>query len=66
MSEKEIVKAIEKFVGRQNGNWSFVRGRNILSKKDVLVKLKTDRKFRSFMVRIVVAQTIEILNGSSI
>jgi len=64
MSEREIVKAIENFIDKQNGNWTFVRGRDVLTRQQTLVKLRTDPKFKKFMVRIVVAQTIEILGRS--
>ena len=61
MSEREIVNAIKKYIGKQNGDWTFVRGRDVLTRQQTLVRLKTDPKFKKFMVRIVVAQTIEIL-----
>jgi len=61
MSEREIVKAIEKYIGKQGNGWTFVRGRDVLTRQQTLVRLKTDPKFKKFMVRIVVAQTIEIL-----
>lgn len=64
MSEREIVVAIEKYIKKQNGDWTFVRGREALTKQQALTKLKTDPKFKKFMVRIVVAQTVEILGGS--
>jgi hypothetical protein len=64
MSEMDVVKAIEDYVRKQGNSWSFVRGREVLTKEQMISKLYKDRKFRKFMVKIVIAQTIEILGRS--
>jgi hypothetical protein len=65
MSEREIVTAIRKYINKQNSSWSFIRGREVLTKQQVLRRLNVDKNFRKFMVQIVVAQTVEILGGKS-
>lgn len=65
MSETEIVDAIRNYIGKQNNGWSFVRGREVLTKNQFIRRLNVDKNFRKFMVKIVVAQTVEILGGKS-
>ena len=64
MSERRIIDAIKDYINRQDGEWRFVRGRDSLNKVQTIKRLDRDKKFRMFMVRIVVAQTVEILGRS--
>ena len=61
MSEKEIVKAIREHVSRQCDGWKFVGGREELGKEDFLKKLNGDKKFRKFVVKLVVTMTVDVL-----
>lgn len=65
MSENQIVDAIRNYIGKQDNGWNFVRGREVLTKNQFIRRLNVDKNFRKFMVKIVVAQTVEILGGKS-
>lgn len=61
MREKDIVKAVEEHVKRQNNDWRFIAGREVLDKEGFLKKLKRDKNFRSTIVKMVVELSIDIL-----
>lgn len=64
MSENQIVDAIRTYINKQGNGWNFVRGREVLTKQQVIRRLNTDKNFRKFLVDVVVAQTVEILGGT--
>lgn len=59
---KTVANSIRKYVGRQNNNWKFVMGRDMLAKDQFLLKFDNDTKFRSFVVTLVVDLSLDILN----
>ena len=61
MPEKEILKAIKEHVKRQDEGWKFTGGREELGKEDFLKKLNGDKKFRKFVVKLVVTMTVDVL-----
>ena len=61
MKEKELVKAIKAHVNRQSNNWSFIMGREVLTKKAFLKKLDKDKKFRETIIDLVYNLSIDIL-----
>ena len=69
MSEKEIVRAIKEHVKKVDG-YMQKRGetfkfraspREMLTAGQLIERLDNDKKFRKFMVVLVVKQTVEIL-----
>ena len=63
MSEEKILEAIKEHIRKQGSKWRFVRGRDVLNREAMIEKLDKDPSFRSHIVEMVVAQTIEILGG---
>ena len=69
MSEKEIVRAIKEHVKKVDGymqehgkNFKFrASPREMLTADQLVKRLDDDKKFRKFMVVLVVKQTVEIL-----
>ena len=61
MSEKEILKAIKEHVKRQDEGWKFTGGREELGKEVFLKRLDNDKKFRKFVVKLVVTLTVDVL-----
>ena len=61
MSERDIVRAIKEHVNRQGDGWKFVGGREELGKEDFLKKLNGNKKFRKFVVKLVVTMTVDVL-----
>jgi len=61
MSEKDVVRSIKENVRRQNDNWRFVMGREVLTKEQVLDRLDNDKGFRKSLVKMVVELSIDIL-----
>ena len=56
-----MIKAIEEHVKRQNNNFKFIYGREVITKQQFLVKLKDDKEFRQFIVNLVCTLSIEML-----
>jgi len=65
MSEKDIVQRIKDNVERQNDNWRFVMGREVLTKKEILKRIDKDSKFRKILVKMVIDLSIDILSRQS-
>ena len=61
MREKDIVKAVEEHVKRQDDGWKFIAGREVLDKEAFLKKLKRDKSFRATIVKMVLELSIDIL-----
>lgn len=61
MKEKELVKAIKSHVNRLDSDWSFIMGREVLTKKAFLEKLDKDKRFRSTIIDLVYNLSIDIL-----
>ena len=61
MPEKEILKAIREHVKRQDEGWKFTGGREELGKEDFLKKLNGNKKFRKFVVKLVLTMTVDVL-----
>lgn len=65
MGEREVVKAIRKHVEELDDNWKFVAGRQVIYKKDFLIKLKKDKKFRKMVATMVINLSIDILTRNT-
>ena len=65
MKEKEVVKAIEDHVSRQNDGWKFIMGKEVLTKQAFLQKLGKDKKFRTTVIALVYNLSIDILTRKS-
>jgi len=72
MSEREIVRAIKEHVKKVD-NYMHTKGkvfkfragpREMLTADQMIERLDKDKKFKKFVVRMVVEQTIEILGRS--
>jgi len=61
MSEKTIVNSIKEHINGLGNNWEFAYGRQVFSKTEFLQKLDKDKKFRVFVVNLVVNLSVDIL-----
>jgi len=61
LKEKEVVKAIKNHVSNQNAGWTFVMGREVLTKQTFLQRLGKDKKFRTTVIDMVYKLSIDIL-----
>jgi len=61
MSEKTIIKSIEKHINSQNNEWKFIYGKEVLTKQNFVKKLNKDKKFRAFVVNMVINLSVDIL-----
>lgn len=62
MSQREILKAIKEHVNRQDNDWKFIMGGEVLTKQKMIKKLNGDKTFRKKIVNLVVTLSIDILS----
>ena len=61
MSLRDVERAIEDFVHRQNDGWKFVGGRESLGKEEFLKRVKRDKKFHRSVLVLVTSLSVDIL-----
>ena len=66
MSENQIIEALKKYLEKQPDDWRYICGRTSMSKKEVLERLKKDKKFRKNMTEQIVNLTIDLWTRGSI